>query len=116
MKKGPEGRAKVSLLRIALYIVILIVPWLFAFEILPIPYNNIPVLAEVALYFVWSIVLILAIIPVRKDIRKNAFDSGGGVTGKKTGKIPLTIIWYLMLITLAYLLLCLILIGISFMV
>ena len=116
MNEKLKYRLDICLIHFAIYFVILIVPWMFTFEMLPIPYARLSVLAEVGLYVLWSIILILSIIQTRRDIRKYAIDTAGETVSKRMWKLIFTIMWVLMAITLAYLILCIILIGVSFMV
>lgn len=114
MNKG--NRLHVCLMHFAIYFILLIVPWMFTFEMLPITYANIPVIAEVILYLVWSILLTLGIVEVRKDIRNISAYWRDTAISKRMWMLIFNITWYLMLITLAFLILCVILIGISYIV
>lgn len=115
MNEKLKYRLDICLIHFAIYFVILIVPWMFTLEMLPIPYARLSVLAEVSLYVVWSIILILSIIQARRDIRKYTYDTASETVSKRMWKLIFTITWVLMAITLAYLALCIILIGVSFM-
>lgn len=109
-------RLDICLIHFALYFVILIVPWMFSFEMLPIPYGELSVLAEAGLYVLWSLILILSVIQVKRDIEKYTFDMDSETVSKRMWKVIFIIMRVLMLITLAYLVLCLLLIGISYLV
>lgn len=116
MNEKLKYRLDICLIHFAIYFVILIVPWMFTFEMLPIPYARFSVLAEVGLYVLWSIILILSIIQARRDIRKYTCDLTDETVSKRMWKLIFNIMWVLMAITLAYLIMCIVLIGVSFLV
>lgn len=116
MNEKLKYRLDICLIHFAIYFVILIVPWMFTFEMLPIPYTRLSVLAEVGLYVLWCIILILSIIQARRDIRMYTCDLTGETVSKRMWKLIFNIMWVLMAITLAYLILCIVLIGVSFLV
>ncbi len=116
MNEGSEYRLITCVIHFFLYLVIVLVPWLFVFEMLPFNYAAMTVPVEVGIYILWCVVLILSVFLTKKDIKKYTFDSTGETVSKRMWKVIFTIFRILMLFTLAYLLLSLLLIGISYMV
>ncbi|QHQ59474.1 hypothetical protein Ana3638_00565 [Anaerocolumna sedimenticola] len=116
MNDGSEFRLTTCVIHFFVYLVAVVVPWLFVFEMLPFNYAAMTIPVEVGIYILWSIVLILSAILTKKDIKKYTFDSTGETVSKRMWKVIFVIFRILMLFTLAYLLLSLLLIGISYMV
>ena len=116
MNESSGYRLTTCLIHSFFYLVIVLVPWLFVFEMLPFNYGAMPIPVEVGIYILWSIVLVLSVFLTKKDIKKYTFDSTGETVSKRMWKVIFMIFRLLMLFTLAYLLLSLLLIGISYMV
>lgn len=104
------------IIHLFLYLVIVAMPWLFMLEMLPFNYAAITVFTEISLYILWSIVIILSIIYIRKDIKKLSIESDTGFSSKRMWNVSFYILQVLLFITLAFLLITLIVIGVSFMV
>lgn len=115
MNEKLKYRLDICLIHFVLYFIIVMIPWMYAFEMLPVPYNRLPVRLEAALYILWSIVLIFASIQVKKDIVSTS-NAEEKTVSRRMWKVIFSIMWILMLVTLAYLILTLILIGISYLI
>ena len=116
MNESSEYRLTTCVIHFFVYLVIVVVPWLFAFEMLPFNYAAMTIPVEIGIYILWSVVLILSVFLTKKDIKKYTFDSTGEMLSKRMWKVIFVIFRVLILFTLAYLLLSLLLIGISYMV
>ena len=116
MDEKLKYRLNICVIHFVLYLVILVIPWMFSFEMLPISFGNISVFAEVGLYILWSIILILSVKQLKRDIKNYTYEEAGETVSKRMWKVTFTIMRILMLITLAYLVLVLIFIAISYMV
>jgi hypothetical protein len=103
------------IIHLFLYLVIVAIPWLFLLEMLPFNYAAITVLNEISLYILWSIIIILAVMYIRKDIKKLSIESDAGFSSKRMWNVSFYILQVLLFITLAFLVITLIVIGISFM-
>lgn len=99
-----------------LYLVIVALPWLFMFEMLPFHYADITVLTEISLYILWSILIIFTIIYIRKDIKKLSLESDAGFSSKRMWHVSFWIMQVLLIITVSFLVITLAVIGFSFMV
>jgi hypothetical protein len=116
MNEKLKYRLNICVIHFVLYLVILVIPWMFSFEMLPISYGTISVFAEVSLYILWSIILILSVIQIKRDIKKYTLDTIDETVSKRMWKLTFNMMRILLLITLAYLVLVLIFIAISYMV
>lgn len=116
MNEKVKYRLDICLIHLAVYLVALLVPWMFIFEMLTIPYAGLSVLAEVCLYIAWSLILALSAAQAKKDIVNYTVYEAEETLSKRMWKVIFTIMRILLLLTLAYLILTLIFILISFMV
>ncbi|MGB8453090.1 MAG: hypothetical protein WCD89_12275 [Anaerocolumna sp.] len=116
MDEKLKYRLNICVIHFVLYLVILIIPWMFGFEMLPIPYGTISIFTEVSLYILWSIILIFSILQIKRDIKNYTFEEADETVSKRMWKVTFTIMRVLLLLTLAYLILTLIFIGISYIV
>lgn len=103
-------------LRTVLYLTAIIIPWLFAFEILPFEYEAFSVFTEVTLYILWSLVLIFSLVNIRKEIKAFHYDSEIEYSNKIMWKVVYSILFAFLIITTVYLLIALCLIMVSYMV
>jgi hypothetical protein len=102
-------------LRTVLYLTAILIPWLFAFEILPFEYGAFSVFTEVTLYILWSLVLIFSIVNIRKEIKAFHFDSEVEYSNKRMWKVVYSILYVFLIITTVYLLITLVLIMVSYL-
>jgi hypothetical protein len=114
----------------ALYMIVLIIPWLFLYEVFPFYSSNITVTVEILIYIAFSIILGITLIYINKDIKKlknpiGNIDTNHKFTGDNKGNnnsfhsYKFLNVYYktlriLILITFCFLILILILIGISY--
>ncbi len=116
MNEKTRYRLTTCVIHFVLYLVIVLLPWMFGFEMLPIPYSSLSVFIEVIMYILWSVILVLSVKQIKKDIRNYTFDSANETVSKRMWKVIFSIMRILMLLTLAYLILTLVIIGVSYMV
>lgn len=97
-------------------IIVILFPWLFLFELLPISYAGMSVMAEILLYVFLIILLIAIVVLLRKDTKflkgknKEAMADFKGI-----GRL-IKILLILAILTLIVLLFILVIIGIAFVV
>lgn len=107
-------RITTCLIHAGLYLVGIILPWLYFFELLPLSYRGLTIAWEAVLYTVWGIVLLLLIMQARKDIRRFK-ETEGEYVNRRMWKVTFVIQMFLMAFTLGYLILVLLLIGVSYL-
>lgn len=101
-------------------IIVILFPWLVLFELLPISYARMSVMAEVLLYAFLIILLIAIVVLLRKDIKYLKGKNEGEDTEilknlKGIGRL-IGILLFLDIITVIVLLVILVAIGIAFIV
>lgn len=122
---------KVNVYFSILYILILVIPWLFLYEIFPFYTSNITVTIEIIVYLILCILLGVTLLFINKDLkklksndkitdisRKNMENTKTSITFDKKNKV--IIVYYnairiFIFLTFCFLILLLILIGISYM-
>jgi cytochrome bd-type quinol oxidase subunit 2 len=105
-------RITTCLIHSGLYLVGIILPWLYFFELLPLSYRGLTIAWEAGLYIVWGFILILLIMQARKDIKRFK-ENEAEYVNRRMWKVVFVIEMFLMAFTLGYLVLVLLLIGIS---
>lgn len=105
--------------RNVLYIIssiVIALPWLFLFEVWPIPYNQLSTFAEVLIEGTMFILLMVILSLLRKDLKrsKTSVSEKNKTNQKPQGRIIGKILFVLTSLTVFVLGLVLLLIGISF--